>query len=313
LIESHKYLFPDYKRPEYMGRYEPLVSVNARVNEPYVDDFGCVWVTSMHGIVGTVQKHPLESWDAFKDFQMPDPMTCTGIGTIHWDEYSARISNTKKEGNRLAVGGLRHGHTFLQLCDLRGYENLLFDMADDEPRLTKLIDMLTEFNLEVVNQMVKSGCEMIQYAEDLGMQKGPMISPSLFRKYIVPSYKRLMQPSIDNHIIIHFHSDGDIRTLVNDILDCQVQVLNLQDNCNGIEWIANHLKGRVCIDLDIDRQSVTRFGTPREIDEYIRREVEALGSKEGGLLMIWGLYPGTDIKNIKAVFDAMEKYSYYFS
>ena len=61
------------------------------------------------------------------------------------------------------------------------------------------------------------------------------------------------------------HSDGDIRGyLVDDLVVSGVEdALNLQDLVNGIDWIAARLKGRVCIDLDIDRQSVTRFGSPR--------------------------------------------------
>ena len=76
--------------------------------------------------------------------------------------------------------------------------------------------------------------------------------------------------------------------------------------------IAANLKGRLCIDLDIDRQQVTRFGGPDKIDELIREEVEKLGSSEGGLMMIYGLYPGVPIENIKAVMDAMERYAAFY-
>jgi uroporphyrinogen decarboxylase len=65
--------------------------------------------------------------------------------------------------------------------------------------------------------------------------------------------------------------------------------------------------------LDIDRQQVTRFGTPEAIDEFILNEVKTLGSKRGGLMMIYGLYPGVPLENAKALMDAMQKYSTYFS
>jgi uroporphyrinogen decarboxylase len=59
--------------------------------------------------------------------------------------------------------------------------------------------------------------------------------------------------------------------------------VNLQDEVNGISNIKRLLKGRVAIDLDIDRQNITMNGTPSEIKEHIHRIVEELGSKEGGL------------------------------
>lgn len=40
----------------------------------------------------------------------------------------------------LSIGDLRHGHTFLQLSDMRVYMNLMYDIADDEPLLWDLID-----------------------------------------------------------------------------------------------------------------------------------------------------------------------------
>jgi hypothetical protein len=109
------------------------------------------------------------------------------------------------------------------------------------------------------------------------------------------------------------HSDGDIRDLVGDITISGVDALNLQDLVNGIDWIAANLKGRVCIDVDIDRQQITRFATPEQIDTLIREEVEKLGSPEGGLMMIYGLYPGVPVGNASAVMDAMERYAGFYA
>ncbi len=105
------------------------------------------------------------------------------------------------------------------------------------------------------------------------------------------------------------HSDGDIKLLADGLITDGVDVLNLQDLANGIDWIKNNLKGKVCIDLDVDRQRVVQFGTPKQVDELIRYEVESLSSKAGGLMMIFGLYPGLPEENIVALMDALEKYS----
>ena len=109
--------------------------------------------------------------------------------------------------------------------------------------------------------------------------------------------------------IVHMHSDGDIRLLADEIIDGGCQVLNLQDLVNGIDWIAENLKGNVCIELDVDRQKVTYGGTTQEIDALIREEVEKLSAPEGGLMMIYGLYPGTSLENAEAVANALEKYA----
>ena len=140
-----------------------------------------------------------------------------------------------------------------------------------------------------------------------------MLSPELFRKYIKPSYEKIIQPAKDAGCIIHMHSDGDIRLLMDDILDCGVDIINLQDLVNGIDWIAEKLAGKVCIDLDVDRQDIMMNGTPAQVDSLILEEIEKLGSKEGGLMLCQGVYPAISLENIEAAMDAMEKYAGYYS
>ncbi len=309
LMEEHKMLFPNFVRPK--GEYTPNYALVARKNEPYTDDFGCVWETMMDGITGTVTKHPLSDWENFKTYKMPNPEKCMGIGPVDWVQEKKRIEESKKKYG-YASAGLRHGHTFLQLCDIRGYENLIFDMADEEKNLFELIERLEHFNMEIVKKYISFGVDSMGYAEDLGTQTGPMISPDDFRKYIKPSYTRLMKAARDAGAAIHMHSDGNIRDLCDDIIESGVEVINLQDLVNGIDWIADKFRGKICVDLDIDRQHITPFGTPKQIDELIHEEVKKLATPQGGLTMIYGLYPGVPLENVKALMDAMEKYMFYY-
>ena len=306
-MENHPKLFPDFQRPQLP--FVPLYGINARKNEPYTDYFGCTWHTAVDGITGTVLDHPLEAWDNFANYIGPDPEICDGLCPVNWEQSRAQICAHPEQ---LHIGCLRHGHTFLQLCDIRGYENLMFDMADEEPKLWELIKLVETFNLGLVERLIDCGVDGVAYGEDLGMQVGPMLSPDHFRKYIMPSYRVLMKPAKDKGLLIHMHSDGDIRLLLDDMLSCGIDVINLQDLVNGIDWIEARLKGKVCIELDIDRQNITRFGTPKQIDALIREEVEKLGSPQGGLMFIHGLYPGTPLENVKALYDAMERYMGYF-
>ena len=310
LMEEHSFLFPGFKAPE--GAFIPDFAPNARRDEPYTDPFGCVWETSTDGIVGSVHRHPLDDWNKLKNYAFPDSEKTDGLFPIDWEVFEAG-SAAKRAAGEMVYGDLRHGHTFLQLCDLRGYENLLMDMMDEEPLLDALTERLTQFNLAQIRHFIRAGVDMVRIPEDLGMQHGPMLRPEDFRRYIKPSYQRLMAPLRKEGIPIHMHSDGDIRLLCDDIIEGGVDVLNLQDLVNGTDWIASRFRGKTCIDLDIDRQKITPFGTPRQIDALIRDEVEKIGCRDGGLMMIYGLYPGVPLENVKALMDAMEKYAFYYN
>ena len=317
LMAEHHILFPEFNPPS-AGRInperEPLPQTAPweRAGVPYTDPWGCVWETIEDGITGAVTGHPLADWDAFERFTLPSPAKTNGMGEIDWPTIKDRIHRAKSEGKH-GVGSLEHGHAFQRLSYLRGYENLIFDMADRNAKLWQLIEMVETFSIGIVQRYLDLGVEMICYPEDLGMQIGPMLSPEHFRTYIKPIYERLMAPAHKVGCLVHMHCDGDIRDLAGDLTGCRVDVLNLQDLVNGMDWIAANLKGRICLDIDIDRQQITRFGKPAQIDGLIREEVEKLGSPKGGLMMIYGLYPDVPLKNVEAIMDAMERYAAFYS
>lgn len=271
----------------------------------YYDEFGVEWKGAIDGIRGVIQKHPLEDFSGIPGYVFPATPDYSTEADRAWVE-------ARKAQGIFTSAGLDHGHTFLRLTDLCGYENVLIGMADEDENLMLLIEKLEAYNRALIERYVKAGFDMISYPEDLGMQSGPMISPSLFRKFIKPSYSRLMKPARDAGAIIHMHSDGDIRTLADDLIDGGVDILNLQDLVNGIDWIRDRFFGKYCIDLDIDRQKITVFGTPGQVDDLIREEVTKLSSPAGGLMMVYGWYAGTPLENVKALMDALEKYMYYW-
>lgn len=307
LMEAHPFLFPEATSfvPPTRDDLPPYV----RAGERWTDPWGCQWQTTIDGIMGAVVKHPLETWEAFATYRPPDPDHYTHWGPIDWSRQAESIGPAIAQ-TCLPNGEVGHNHTWLKLIDIRGYQNVLCDMADADLRLYALLDMLEAFNLAQVEHFVRDGhAEWIGFAEDLGMQQGPMLTPADFRRYIQPRYHSVLQAARDAGCIVHVHADGDLRDLSESVLSCGVDVLNLQDLVNGIDWIRDNLRGRVCIDLDVDRQNVTVHGTPDQIDALIRHEIETLGNRNGGLMLVYGLYPGTPLENATAVAGAMERYA----
>jgi len=310
LMSEHPLLFPDFERQNLP--FQPTYAPWRIAGSPYTDSWGCRWETVEDGITGAVTGPALPGWESFDRYRPPDPEHQNGWGTQDWRAEATRIAGARERG-MVARGSLRHGHTFLTLSYIRGYAALLFDMADGEPRLWKLIEMVEAFNAALLRRYLDLGVSWMGFPEDLGMQRGPMLSPQHFRTYIEPSYHRMMATARERGCIIHMHADGDIRQLAPWLLGCGIDVLNVQDLVNGLDWLDGNLKGRVCIDLDIDRQRVTRFGTPNEIDALVREAVTKLGSREGGLILRHGLMPGLPLRNVSALMDAMERYASFFS
>ncbi len=282
-----------------------------RAGEDFTDAWGVVWHSEIDGIEGVVVHHPLADWEALKTYQAPDPLQTGDRGPVDWEAIRRNVATAKAAG-QLTQGSLAHGFLLMRMYYLRGFENLMLDFATNEPRLHDLIRLINNHNRVIVDQYRAMGVDVIHFPEDLGTQTASLISPKHFHQWIMPAYKELMQPCREQGIIVGSHSDGYIMELIDDLLEAGLDIINPQDLVNGIDNLAQYVKGRACIKLDIDRQKIVPFGTRKEIHDLIEEEVRKLGSPQGGLELICGIYPPTPPENVDAVCEAMEEFRTYW-
>lgn len=283
-----------------------------RRGKKFTDAWGCVWENLHDGMVGQVTEPPLADWGSLSSYEPPSPARTGHFHPMDWDRERRLILSGRKEGV-LTRGAIDHGFFFQRLYYLRGFENLMADIAVGDPRLDTLCRTVSEFNEAAARFYLDVGVDVIHFGDDLGMQRRLTISPRAWRRYVKPAYARLFGMCRSAGAHVSLHSDGYIVDIMPDLIECGVTILNPQDLCNGIENIRRELKGKVCIDLDIDRQTVVPRGTPQEIDAHIRYCVQTLGSPQGGLMLTCGIYPGTPLKNIEAVLHAMSRYRRLFA
>ena len=113
--------------------------------------------------------------------------------------------------------------------------------------------------------------------------------------------------------VTHFHTDGNIMDIADQICEIAPNILNPQDKANGVDNIAREFKGRMCIDLDVDRQYALPFGTPQEIRDLVEYEIKTLGSPKGGLMMHVEARSDVPPDNLEAVVDAIETFGTYWT
>lgn len=311
IVLKHPISFPGYREGSVDFDTLPYIDMDHPDYTEVVDIWGCTWVYPIKGLDGAVIKHPLEDIDDLDTFVPPVP-DIPNYTEEEWAEERKRVAEAKKRGE-LVGAGTEHGFLFLRHTYLRGFENAMIDYGSDEPRLHEIYDMIYNYWAPVVDYHVKRGVDVFNFAEDLGTQETTILSPETFNKWVKPVYARLMKPCKDAGILVYLHSDGKTLDILEDQIEAGVDIVNPQDLCNGIDNIARRIKGRACIQIDIDRQYVIPFGTPKDIDDLIKEEVMKLGSREGGLMMIAGVYPPTPMENLDALCTAVEKYRCYWN
>ena len=278
IARRHPLLFGAPRERDY-DRVEGNYSVGT-----HVDAWGCVWSNVAHGLAAIVTGHPVPTRAAVHQLKPP-----------------ATIS-----------GDIPHGFMYMRLCDLRGFEEAMLDFAEEPPELRMLIDIVFQHNLkEVAERLKKHTGPLIYFGDDLGMQRALPISPEKWRRYLKPCFKALYDPCHEKGLYVYMHTDGHIVEIIPDLADCGVDVVNPQIRANGLEPLARMCKGKVCVDLDLDRQ-LFPFCRPEDIDGHVRQAVETLALPAGGLWLKAEIGPDVPLPTVEAICAALEKYRAYY-
>ena len=298
IVLDHPKIFPDYKKGS--KDFDKIDAETYRRGR-HVDAWGCVWENICEGLDGAVVEGPLEDWDALDSYRPPDPLAQTD-----WEAAAENIRRAIQEG-RLATGGLEHGFMYMRLYYLRGFENFMMDVALGDPRLERLIGMVLDHNMKRIKKWLELGVEMMNFGDDLGTQKGLPMSPLHFRKYLKPCYSEMFGTCKEEGVLVYLHTDGHILDIIPDLVEAGVDILNPQVRPNTLEGLKEKAKGKVCINLDLDRQ-LFPFATPSRIRDHIREAIEVLGDDRGGLMIHAECEPDVPLENISAICDALEEW-----
>ena len=251
-----------------------------------VDEWGCVWTNIFEGHAGMVTGHPVPTRADVHELKMPEK-----------------------------DGGLPHGFMYQRLADLRGFEELMIDFAEEPPELQMLIDIVHECNVRQAPKLFEcfkdNKPDALWFGDDLGTQHGLPISPDKWRKYLKPCFAKIYGMAHEAGFNAYMHTDGHILEIIPDLIECGVDVLSPQIRANGLDNLVSACKGKVCVDLDLDRQMFP-FATPQQIDDHVREAVETLGSPEGGLWLKAEIGDDVPLENTAAVLNALETYRGYY-
>jgi uroporphyrinogen decarboxylase len=304
LMRSHPRIFPEYD-PATLGSCGEMPAAH-RKGEMFTDNWGCVWANAIEGLEGQVVGHPLADWNALAAWRPPDPTKKTERGDRDWEKTRATMDERKAKG-LLTCGEAER--LFDRLYFLRGFENLMFDFAQEPPELDKLIDILSDHEHKVVDHWISVGVDMISFHTDIGTQQGLMISPASFRRHLKPMYASLFRKIREAGTIVLLSSDGRILEIVDDLIECGLSIHDPQLRANGINDIVKAYKGKLCVNLDLDRQSFP-FLTPGQLRDQVKSCVDAMFDPQGGLMLLAAIYGEVPFRNIEALCGAFEDYCF---
>jgi uroporphyrinogen decarboxylase len=173
---------------------------------------------------------------------------------------------------------------FERAWSLRGMENLMIDFVEDPSFVHDLFRVITDFNLQVLKQLTRYTIDGAYFGDDWGGQRGLLMSPLMWRKYIKPYLAEMYGLAHEQGYDVFIHSCGNISLLLDDLIEIGLGVFNpFQPEVMDVEAIIKRYSGRLAFYGGMSIQRTLPFGSPEEVRKEALHRLK-LARDYGGLI-----------------------------
>lgn len=272
-----------------------------------IDIWGVGHEKSPNSMHMTYMRHPMEDMETLEEMMAYPFPDFAGGETAHQKEQADVI----KAGDLIAIGDMQM--TIWEIAwYLRSMEELFCDMMDGDEKAEFIFDKALEMAKARTRAYIEAGVDVLFYGDDIGMQHTIMMSEELYCEWIKPRLTELIAfaRGLKPDILIFYHSCGFVEPFIPHLIEAGVDVLNpIQSECMEFEEIYRKYGDRISFHGTIGTQTVMPHGTPEEVREAVRRNLEIAG-KKGGLLVAptHMLEPEVPLENVLAYVEACREY-----
>ena len=171
---------------------------------------------------------------------------------------------------------------FHNLADFFGMENYFIKMYECPEVVEAATERIVDYYV-AANEKYFAGlgdkADVMFFGNDFGTQRDLFVSPELFRKFVLPSFKRLIAVGKKYNKKIMLHSCGSIYRIIPDLIDAGVDILHpIQAQAAGMSAsdLAQY-KNDLAFVGGIDAQTFFVNATPQQIKDEVHRVRDILG------------------------------------
>ena len=170
---------------------------------------------------------------------------------------------------------------FERAWSLRGMENLLIDMIETPEFAEELFDAIVEFNLKIINISLEYDIDGMMFGDDWGQQKGLIMGPRIWRKFIKPRLAKMYAPVKQKGKHVLQHSCGDIYEIFPDLIEVGLDVYQtVQPEIYDLAKLKSEFGKDLTFWGGISTQRLLPFASAEEVKRVVKETIEIM--KVGG-------------------------------
>lgn len=235
-----------------------------------------------------------------------------GIVGQKFSDYRCYFRNLKKKlGEKTIPCHIESPVGLDTMYNIAGFELFSYLLADDSGLVSEWFQTLNEHELNRVHLVAdKEISPVVVVYCDIASDNGPLFSPEFYRKDFFRGVKKLTDAWHEHGVKVIYHSEGDLKTLMDDLVSCGIDGINPCEKKNmSAEYVRNNYPNLV-IWGGIDQFELLPNGTPEEVEAEVKRVINVCS--DGGLLLgsDGEIHPSCNPDNVIAMFRAANNYKF---
>jgi uroporphyrinogen decarboxylase len=205
------------------------------------------------------------------------------------------------------------GKIFTLTWMLMGFNHFALSLIMDEDLVADVFKKVAEIQFQGLEEIFEMPhIAGVCVVDDLAFGNGPMISPQAFRDHVFPWYREMSKRSHEKGRLFMMHSDGDLKKLMNDIIECGVDVLHpIDPSCLDIVEFKQMYGDQICMVGNVSNE-LLRSGTPAEVESRVKELLDTVAPGGGYCVGSGNSVPDwAQFNNYMAMRDTTLKYGVY--
>jgi uroporphyrinogen decarboxylase len=228
-----------------------------------------------------------------------------------WFDYSTVKDQCRAVGDFAVCGGGPGDMDFINgISRARGMEQVLIDLITEDPVYTAILDARFEFYYQMHERILQAAdglIDIMHIGEDLGNQRGPMISMDIFEKTFAPRLEKYFAMVHRHGARTMMHMCGCVEAFLSRLIELGLDIQDVVQPTTPEMDIAClkerygdrlHFCGSMCV------QSTLPRGTREDVEHEVLRRLDLF--PHGGLFLgpTHAIQLGTPMDNILAMYRA---------
>ncbi len=203
-----------------------------------------------------------------------------------WDSFSEMDLSVVEKAASLLPPGMKvvalSGKIYTLSWMLMGFNNFCVALRMDEQLLADVVERIARIQMRAIESIIgMPSVGAVWVVDDMAFNTGAILPPETFREYIFPWYTRMAQMCHDNGLLMFMHSDGDLTSLMEDIIGAGVDLLHpIDPSCMDIVALKQQYGDRIALAGNISNEMLCN-ASRAEIGEEVKRLLRHCGPGGG--------------------------------